>query len=138
MEPPRAARAGVEDGQPALLAEEGHVRVAADDERRGLGGGQAVAGERAPEVAEVVATLEKLHGLVGKGILSQAEFDANVAKFGETVAKQLHIPDAQKNLVEQANFGNYDGDRSGISEMDALVAYLRGHLSRAGGDQRVS
>ncbi len=29
---------------------------------------------------EVVATLEKLHGLVGKGILSQAEFDAKKAE----------------------------------------------------------
>ena len=57
--------------------------------------------------------------------LSQADYDANVTKFGETVARQLHIPDAQKNLVEQANFGNYDGDRSGISEMDALIAYLQ-------------
>ena len=44
---------------------------------------------------------------------------------GETAAKQMHIPDAQKNLVDQANFGNYDGDRSGVSEMDALVAYLQ-------------
>ena len=29
---------------------------------------------------EVVATLEKLHGLVAKGILSQAEFDAKKAE----------------------------------------------------------
>jgi len=29
---------------------------------------------------EVVATLEKLHGLVEKGILSQAEFDAKKAE----------------------------------------------------------
>ena len=29
---------------------------------------------------EVVSTLEKLHGLVGKGILSQAEFDAKKAE----------------------------------------------------------
>ena len=29
---------------------------------------------------EVVATLEKLHGLVGKGILSQAEFDTKKAE----------------------------------------------------------
>ena len=57
--------------------------------------------------------------------LTQAEYDANVKKFGETVARELNIPDAQKNLIEQANFGNYDGDRSGISEMDALVAYLQ-------------
>ena len=57
--------------------------------------------------------------------LTDAEYKANVAKFGETVAKQLHIPNAQQSLIEQANFGNYDGDRSGISEMDALVAYLQ-------------
>ena len=55
---------------------------------------------------------------------TQEEYKANVAKFGETVALP-HIPDARKNLLEQANFGNYDGDRSGISEMDALVAYLQ-------------
>ena len=29
---------------------------------------------------EVVATLEKLHGLVEKGVLSQAEFDAKKAE----------------------------------------------------------
>jgi hypothetical protein len=29
---------------------------------------------------DVVATLEKLHGLVGKGILSQAEFDVKKAE----------------------------------------------------------
>ncbi len=57
--------------------------------------------------------------------LSQAEYDANVGKFGESVARQLHIPDARKNLVEQATTGNYDGDPSGVSEMDALVAYLQ-------------
>jgi cytochrome c oxidase cbb3-type subunit 2 len=57
--------------------------------------------------------------------LTEAEYKANAGKFGESVARQLHIPDAQKNLVEQANFGNYDGDKSGVSEMDALVAYLQ-------------
>ena len=40
-----------------------------------------VAAAPAPMSAdEVVATLEKLHGLVGKGILSQAEFDAKKAE----------------------------------------------------------
>jgi membrane protease subunit (stomatin/prohibitin family) len=29
---------------------------------------------------EILATLEKLHGMVGKGILSQAEFDAKKAE----------------------------------------------------------
>ena len=34
----------------------------------------------APSVDEITATLEKLHGLVGKGILSQAEFDTKKAE----------------------------------------------------------
>ena len=42
--------------------------------------GQSVGGATAPAAAagtdEIVATLEKLHALVGKGVLSQAEFDA--------------------------------------------------------------
>lgn len=57
--------------------------------------------------------------------LTEAEREANVKKFGDQVAAQLHIPDAKKNLVEQANLGNYDGNRAGVSEMDALVAYLQ-------------
>ncbi|GAB7563596.1 cytochrome-c oxidase, cbb3-type subunit II [Methylobacillus methanolivorans] len=56
---------------------------------------------------------------------SQVEYERNVKEFGETVAKQLHIPDAEKNLVAQAQLGNYDTDPSNITEMDALVAYLQ-------------
>jgi membrane protease subunit (stomatin/prohibitin family) len=45
-------------------------------------GGRYPAAAAAPAVSadEVVATLEKLHGLVAKGILSQAEFDAKKAE----------------------------------------------------------
>ncbi len=56
---------------------------------------------------------------------NEEEYQRNVKQFGEAVAKTLHIPDAQKNLVAQALEGNYDGDRSNVSEMDALVAYLQ-------------
>lgn len=48
--------------------------------------GQAAPAAAAPQAAapvsadEVVATIEKLHGLVGKGILSQAEFEAKKAE----------------------------------------------------------
>lgn len=56
---------------------------------------------------------------------NQEEYDRNVKTFGADVAKMLHIPDAQKNLVAQAQEGNYDGDRSSVSEMDAMVAYLQ-------------
>ena len=77
---------------------------------------------------DISDTADRMKALRNVGVpysLTQAEYDANVTKFGATVAPLLHIPDAQKNLLEQANLGNYDGDRSGISEMDALVAYLQ-------------
>ena len=57
--------------------------------------------------------------------INKAEYDNNVKEFGADVAKQLHIPDAQKNLIEQAQTGNYDGNAADVTEMDALVAYLQ-------------
>ena len=57
--------------------------------------------------------------------LTQAEYEANIKKFGPQVAEMLHIPDAQKNLIDQANLGNYDGNKAGVSELDALIAYLQ-------------
>ncbi len=57
--------------------------------------------------------------------LTKAEYDANVKKFGPDVANMLDINNARKNLMAQAEQGNYDGDSSNISEMDALVAYLQ-------------
>lgn len=57
--------------------------------------------------------------------VNKAEYDNNVKEFGADVAKTLHIPDAQKNLVEQAQTGKYDGNPADVTEMDALVAYLQ-------------
>ena len=57
--------------------------------------------------------------------ISKAEYDNNVKEFGADVAKMLHIPDAQKNLVEQAQTGKYDGNPADVTEMDAMVAYLQ-------------
>lgn len=57
--------------------------------------------------------------------LNQDEYEANVKKFGEETAKILILQMHAKNLIAQAQQGNYDGDRSSISEMDALVAYLQ-------------
>lgn len=56
---------------------------------------------------------------------SQEEYDANVTKFGQAAADRLNILRAEQNLVQQAQAGNYDGDRSRLTEMDALVAYLQ-------------
>lgn len=56
---------------------------------------------------------------------NEEEYQRNVKQFGEQVAKTLVIADAQKNLVAQAQEGNYDGDRTSVSEMDAMIAYLQ-------------
>ena len=56
---------------------------------------------------------------------TQAEYDDNVKRFGTDVAKQLNIIEAEKNLISQALTNNYDGEKSDITEMDALVAYLQ-------------
>ena len=76
-------------------------------------------------LSDLEARLKALRKVGVPYSLSQAEYEANVEKFGEIVARQLHIPDARKNLIEQAAFGNYDGDPTGVSEMDALIAYMQ-------------
>ena len=53
------------------------------------------------------------------------EFAANVERFGADVAPMLDIRRARENLEAQARAGNYDGDPSRITEMDAMVAYLQ-------------
>ncbi|MGA7802364.1 MAG: cytochrome-c oxidase, cbb3-type subunit II [Gammaproteobacteria bacterium] len=52
-------------------------------------------------------------------------YEANVKRFGPKVAEQLNILDAEKNLVAQAEKGNYDGNPNRLTEMDALVSYLQ-------------
>jgi len=56
---------------------------------------------------------------------TQIEYDANVKKFGEDVAKNLDINKAEENLKSQAEKGNYGGVPGKVTEMDALVAYLQ-------------
>ena len=53
------------------------------------------------------------------------EYQANVEKFGEDVAKLLDINSAEANLLAQAQSGNYDGIPGRVTEMEALVAYLQ-------------
>lgn len=54
-----------------------------------------------------------------------AEYEANVKRFGEDIAKNLDILKAEENLLAQAAAGNYDGDAKDVTEMDAIVAYLQ-------------
>ncbi len=53
------------------------------------------------------------------------EYQQNVERFGEKVAKTLEIERAVEQLEAQAKKGNFDGDASRITEMDALIAYLQ-------------
>jgi cytochrome c oxidase cbb3-type subunit 2 len=71
---------------------------------------------------------ERLRALRAVGVpysLTPAEYEANVKKFGPQVAEMLSIPDAQKNLIAQANQNNYDGKKGPVTELDALIAYLQ-------------
>lgn len=57
--------------------------------------------------------------------LTQHEYDANVSKFGQAVADQLDISQAQNSLLKQAREKDFDGMPGRITEMEALVAYLQ-------------
>jgi cytochrome c oxidase cbb3-type subunit 2 len=56
---------------------------------------------------------------------NQAEYDRNAKEFGPDMAKLFHAADARKSLEQQAQEGNFDGDKANLTEMDALVAYLQ-------------
>lgn len=77
------------------------------------------------DISDISERLKSLRQVGVPYSLTQSEYQANVKQFGETTAKMLSIPDARKNLIAQAESGNYDGVRSSVSEMDALVAYLQ-------------
>lgn len=77
------------------------------------------------DISDVQAKMRALKAVGVPYSLSKIEFDANVEKFGEDVAKKLDINAAEVNLQAQAKLGNYDGDPENLTEMDALVAYLQ-------------
>jgi len=56
---------------------------------------------------------------------TEAEYQLNVDRYGKDVADLLDINQADKNLLLQAEQGNYDGNKASLTEMDALVAYLQ-------------
>ncbi|BBP02868.1 cytochrome c oxidase, cbb3-type subunit II [Sulfuriferula plumbiphila] len=76
-------------------------------------------------ISDISERMEALRKVGVPYSLTKSEYQANVKQFGAATAEMLSIPDARKNLIAQAESGNYDGDRSKITEMDALVAYLQ-------------
>jgi cytochrome c oxidase cbb3-type subunit 2 len=56
---------------------------------------------------------------------TEEEYVANVDAFGEAMAIQFDIHNAEESLLAQAQSENWDGDPNRLTEMDALVAYLQ-------------
>jgi cytochrome c oxidase cbb3-type subunit II len=75
--------------------------------------------------ADIEARLRALRRVGVPYSVTDEEYRANVERFGEDAARWLDISRAEENLVAQAQAGNYDGNPSRITEMDALVAYLQ-------------
>jgi len=77
------------------------------------------------DYSDVMAKMGTLKAVGVPYSYTKIEYESNVEQFGESVAKQLDINAAKKNLEAQAKLGNYDGNPDKITEMDALVAYLQ-------------
>jgi len=57
--------------------------------------------------------------------ITEAEYQANVKRFGKDVADLLDVNQAEENLIAQESKHNFDGKPDSITEMDAMVAYLQ-------------
>ena len=71
---------------------------------------------------------DRMRALRATGVpysVTQAEYEANVKKFGEAIAIQLDVSKAQDSLFNQARERDFDGLPGQITEMEALVAYLQ-------------
>ncbi len=77
------------------------------------------------DYSDVAARMRALRATGVPYSLTQAEYDANVKKFGQTVADQLDISQAEANLLKEARDKNFDGIAGQVTEMEALVAYLQ-------------
>ena len=77
------------------------------------------------DYADIEARLKALKAVGVPYSESDEEYEANVKRFGKQMADNLDINYAETNLLKQAETGNYDGDQSRVTEMDALVAYLQ-------------
>ncbi|MEE9328169.1 MAG: cytochrome-c oxidase, cbb3-type subunit II [Cocleimonas sp.] len=77
------------------------------------------------QYTDVMAKMKTLKAVGVPYSLTSIEYDKNVEKFGESVAKQLDINAAKENLEGQAKLGNFDGQKGPVTEMDALVAFLQ-------------
>lgn len=77
------------------------------------------------EYKDIAARLRALKAVGVPYSETKADYEENIKRFGEETAKLLDINQAEANLVNEALANNYDGNKSDITEMDAIVAYLQ-------------
>jgi cytochrome c oxidase cbb3-type subunit 2 len=75
--------------------------------------------------SDIQARLKALRAVGVPYSSNEPEYQRNIENFGEEVAATLRIEKAEEILVEQAQLGNFDNNKSDVTEMDALVAYLQ-------------
>ncbi len=77
------------------------------------------------DYAAIAARMRALRQVGVPYSLTDAEYQANVERFGEKIAAKLDIHRAKESLLAEAENNNFDGVRTRITEMDAMVAYLQ-------------
>jgi cytochrome c oxidase cbb3-type subunit 2 len=81
--------------------------------------------ERDLDYSDIATRMRALRRVGVPYSLTQPEYDANVARFGQAMADQLDINQARDSLFNQARDHDFDGLPERITEMEALVAYLQ-------------
>jgi len=74
---------------------------------------------------DVAARMRALRKVGVPYSVTQADYEANVERYGQAMADRLDVSQAEEALLAQAQEGNYDGIAGRITEMEALVAYLQ-------------
>ncbi len=77
------------------------------------------------DYADIAARMKALQRVGVPYSETEEQYQANVERFGQEVADMYDIHRAEENLLAEARSDNFDGDRTRVTEMDALVAYLQ-------------
>jgi cytochrome c oxidase cbb3-type subunit 2 len=81
--------------------------------------------DTALDYADIAARMRALKRVGVPYSETEEEYQANIEKFGQEMAGMYDIHRAEERLLAQARANNFDGDRTRVTEMDALVAYLQ-------------
>jgi len=77
------------------------------------------------DYSDMAARMRALKAVGVPYSITDEEYEANVQAFGAEMAEMLDINKAEANVIAQGESQDWDGDRTRLTEMDALVAYLQ-------------